>query len=95
MALLGLHLVLLLCDDTGQPNWYPAAQFKVANPHLPPDWGYDIYRRDARGLRAIWGYRAMIVDKKHNDLLIARNPEALKVFADVAASVPLDVAAAL
>lgn len=95
MALLGLHLVLLLCDDTGQPNWYPASQFKVGNSHLPPDWGYDIYRRDARGLRAIWGYRTMIDDKKHNDALICRNAEALKVFAEVAAAMPLAVAAAL
>jgi hypothetical protein len=95
MALLGLHLVLLISDDTGQPNWYPASQFKVENPHLPPDWTYDIMRRDARGLRAIWAYHQMVENKSHNDALIARDPEALRVFADVAASLPMEAARAL
>jgi hypothetical protein len=95
MALLGLHLVLLLCDDTGRPNWYPASHFKIANSHLSPTWTYDLYRRDARGLRAIWGYPEMVKNKSHNDRLIAGASDALRVFAEEVASLPLEQAAAL
>ena len=92
MALLGLNLVLLLRDETGQPNWYPASQFKVANPHLAPDWAYDIVRKDGRGLRAIWGYKTMIEDRNHNDGLLGREPAALEKFSEAAAAMPLEMA---
>ena len=95
MALLGLHLVLLLQDDSGQPEWFPASQFKVANPHLAGDWAYDIRRRDGRGLQAIWGYAAMVVDRSHNEGLIAREAEALRVFAEATERMPLEAALAL
>ena len=95
MALMGLHLVLLLRDDTGQPNWFPASQFKVANPHLDAGWNYDIRRRDSRGLCAIWGYRRIVEDPHHNDGLIAREPEAIRAFAEAAQRMPLEAAMAL
>ena len=95
MALLGLHLVVLLRDDTGQPSWFPASQFRIANPHLDAGWGYDITRRDARGLCAIWGYGKMIADKRHNDALIAKEPEAVRLFAEAASRMPLETAMTL
>jgi len=95
MALWGLHLVLLLADDAGRPNWFPAVLFRVVNPHLPPDWAYDIARHDSRGLRAIWGYKEIVQNKQHNDALIDRDPDALRLFAQIAAATPMEIARAL
>ena len=95
MALWGLHLVLLLSDDSNMPYWHPASLFTVANPHLPSNWTYDLARQDERGLRSIWGYREIVEDENHNNALIDRETDALKIFQGVASSFTMEVARAL
>jgi hypothetical protein len=89
MSLWETALIVLVCDETGQPNWLPIGLFKFNDYSMPSDWefvlldggaasgGNSLSRETAR-----WGYQEMIRNPKHHDALIEREQEALKVFFD-------------
>jgi hypothetical protein len=74
-------LVALLRDDTGKPNWLPAAFFECSASRLPAFWGFRLIgTSDASGWTAKWGYEELIRDDDHINALIERDPSAMEIF---------------
>lgn len=73
-------IFVLLKDDTGLPNWFPIPLFTVTDSRLPENWLFSSHNGDESRLRALWGYDKLVTDVAHYDLLIERDPEALKIF---------------
>lgn len=80
-------LIVLVCDETGKPNWLPIGLFEITDPTVPHDWEFALLDGEAASggdtlskEAARWGYREMIRNPKHHDALIEREPEALKSF---------------
>lgn len=85
MALWRGHLVLLLCDDGGLPNWYPIDAFNVMSCQLPASWKFSYVQKPGSLLQAVWGYGRLIDDPEHYDALLERDADAVNVFRGVAA----------
>jgi hypothetical protein len=87
MGIFETVLLLLIHDETGQPNWLPIGLFEIQWPLLPADWHFVV--RDGRAASggdatnrwvAVWGYPDLVNDPRHGDGLIERDPDALKIF---------------
>ncbi|SFT02445.1 hypothetical protein [Marininema halotolerans] len=61
------------------PFWYPADLFKVVNQILPMEWYFSHSKGTEDEITAVWGYQELM-DDKHFDDLMEREPEALKIF---------------
>lgn len=89
MGIWETELNVLICDDTGKPNWWPIGLFEFEDQAVPCDWEFALLDGQAASggdssnrSVARWGYREMIRNPKHHDDLIERKPEALKIFAN-------------
>lgn len=89
MGLFATVLLVLVCDDTGKPNWLPIGLFEFDHQQMPEQWEFVLLDGEsASGVRspdrwaAQWGYPDLVRDPMHNDKLIERDPDALKVFYD-------------
>lgn len=87
MSMWETALHILICDDTGKPNWWPIGLFEFDEQTVPCDWEFALLDGKAASggdslntEAARWGYREMIRNPKHHDDLIERKPEALRIF---------------
>lgn len=80
-------LVALVCDETGDPDWFPVGVFDLAIQSVPPEWEFVV--RDGHAASggdvtnrwvAMWGYAELVRDPSHSDRLLEREPAALAVF---------------
>lgn len=69
---------LLMPQGEKLPNWYPSELFEVSDTQLPFEWYVDC--RIESDIRAVWGYKELVVDKDHHNDLLAGKNEALKIF---------------
>lgn len=80
-------LQVLILDDYGLPAWCPAGLFDIAAQPIPDGWlcglgdgisasGVDLWTRWV----IKWGYAELVMDERHSDLLMERDPEALAIF---------------
>lgn len=68
----------LLFDMYGKPSWYPAELFEVVDSLLPVEW---YFRFDpGEEIEAWWGYKEMVLDKKHYEDLVEREDQAIRIF---------------
>lgn len=80
----GPALIALVCDETGEPNWHPIEVFELGVQKMPSDWEFS--RRAASDAEilgrwvAVWGYPELVRNVNHSQLLIERDPDALKIF---------------
>lgn len=81
-------LLALVCDETGNPNWLPIGLFELEATVVPAHWQFAV----VDGLAASggdasnrwvarWGYPELVLDDRHSDALIERDPLALEIFA--------------
>lgn len=87
MGLFETVLLVLVCDDTGLPNWLPIGLFEFGVATMPAEWEFAVLDgRAASGgegsnpWAARWGYSELVQDSGHSDGLINRDPAALDVF---------------
>jgi hypothetical protein len=73
----------LVSDDSELPNWYSALCFKIINNQLPKEWFYKEFIEDNTLLKAIWGYKLLVDDKKHYIGLLEREKEDIDYFRKV------------
>ena len=59
------------------PVWYKAEQFEVVDNHLPMNWYFSFNKKENT---AIWGYKELIVNPKHYENLVERDPQAVEIF---------------
>lgn len=79
MSLYAGSVMVLVCADTGLPDWYPIQLFRVEDSSIPNEWRFAFYR-DSAHLQALWGYEDMIDDESHYDGLLEREVRALEKF---------------
>ncbi|GIM88106.1 hypothetical protein Sar04_48420 [Salinispora arenicola] len=79
MSVYAGSIMVLICDDSQMPNWYPMQLFEVSHSRLPGNWHFAAYG-DSSHLQALWGYRELVLDDAHYDSLLERDPEALRIF---------------
>jgi hypothetical protein len=89
MGLWDATLIVLVCDDTGNPGWLPIGAFEIEPSALPSGWAFELIDGIAASggstayqLAAVWGYAALIQDPGHVDGLANRSRDALKIFFD-------------
>jgi len=89
MSIWETSLDVLVCDDTGKPNWWPIGLFEFDHQTVPCDWEFGLLDGEAASggdslnkAVAYWGYKEMVRNPTHHDDLIERKPEALRVFFD-------------
>jgi len=81
-------LYFLVQDDSGMPDFAPAAMFNCDTQAIPERWqfslcdgisasGRDLWTRWV----AKWGYEILVTNSGHSDALMEREPGALAVFA--------------
>lgn len=80
MALWRGHLLLLLCDENGLPNWYPTEIFDISDAEMPFGWKFAYFLEPDSLLQALWGYDELITTKGHYDALLERDEDALRIF---------------
>lgn len=73
-------LGVLICDETGRPDWYPLQLFTVESHELPEGWWFRVVDERSPYLQALWGYHTLIDDEDHYDKLLERDPDALRIF---------------
>jgi hypothetical protein len=80
-------MVVLVCDETGKPNWLPIGLFELESTKLPGRWEFRVL--DGVGASGgdvasrwvmKWGYPALVRDASHSDHLVERDPRALEEF---------------
>ena len=71
-------LELLLKDDFGKPNMFPAELFEFKDRKLP-DWWEFAWLNNANALDALWGYPELL-SVQYFESLFERVPEALSSF---------------
>ncbi|WP_173142061.1 hypothetical protein [Kibdelosporangium persicum] len=86
-------LTLLLRDDTGKPNWQPIELFEVVDGRLPDGWKFATRDQGEAYTQAIFGYPRLVDDEGHEEALIEREPDAMRVFLDYVASAANDAPA--
>ena len=74
----GILRYLILGKDENLPSWYPAELFEITDNLLPIEWYYAFYPNQV--VSAIWGYKEIIFDSKHNIDLIEREDHAIRIF---------------
>jgi hypothetical protein len=87
MGIFESDLSVLVCDETGKPNWLPIGLFEIPAGELPSGWEFCLCDpKAASGGESLnrwvakWGYRELVRNPDHSDGLIERDPEALKIF---------------
>jgi hypothetical protein len=78
MSLYAGSIMVLVCDDTGLPNWYPMQLFRVSDSNVPGGWRFASYG-DSAHLQALWGYGELVDDESHYNDILERKNEALEV----------------
>jgi hypothetical protein len=80
-------LQVLVRDDDGLPSWCPAGLFALPVQPIPGGWMCGLGDRISAAGADLWtrwvvklGYAELVVDERHSDLLMERDPEALAVF---------------
>jgi hypothetical protein len=80
-------LIVLVCDETGKPNWLPSGLFEFDVQRLPAEWEFALLDGVAASggdasnrWVAKWGYPELVRDPTHADRLTERDPAALEVF---------------
>ncbi len=87
MGIFDSTMIVLVCDDTGKPNWLPVGLFELPTQKFPDDWEFRLFDgRAASGGDTLgrwiarWGYPELVHDEQHVDRLIKRDPSALSTF---------------
>jgi hypothetical protein len=80
MMLWNSQLMILLKDDSGQPNWHPLELFSVIDHHLSDEWFFSTQVGVDHGVQALWGYECLVKDKEHYERVLEREPSALDKF---------------
>lgn len=80
-------LVALVQDDAGGPEWMPIGLFEFEVSSMPADWRFALYDGVAASgggslnrWVARWGYSELVVNDRHSDGLIERDPDELRTF---------------
>ncbi len=67
MGIFETHLSVLVCDDTGKPNWLPIGLFEFPHEELPSGWEFSLCDPKAASggdssnrWVAKWGYRELV-----------------------------------
>jgi len=71
---------LVVPEECGLPDWYPAELFEVVNEKLPENTYFKNFTGDPRGLNALWGYQEMVLNYSHYGDLLERQEHALHIF---------------
>lgn len=75
---------LIAVRDTITPHFEPIELFKITDTSIPPFWHYNYFGINGdTTVEAVWGYRELALDSKHNVDLVERGEravEALKIF---------------
>jgi hypothetical protein len=86
MAIYGDALRVLVRHDNGHPFWYVPQLFEVVDDHFPPYWGFRFFNIEGRTIgerhafQAIWGYRELVDDLRHNAGLMDGESVHLEIF---------------
>ncbi len=76
--------IVLICDETGEPGWYPNQCFEIDAQALPPKWEFarledrSVTLDDPHHWVAIWGYPELVHDASHSDRLIEGDSDHLR-----------------
>lgn len=68
------------------PSWEPIELFEIVNAKLPMNWYFTrfvetIYKEKLLDSSStIWGYKELVLDEDHNDKLLDRDYEHIKIF---------------
>jgi hypothetical protein len=80
-------LSVLIYSDANAPDWLPVGLFEIAPQSMPAYWEFAVRDPlaasggDSLGkLVAIWGYPELVHNPEHNDGLVDRDAEHLKLF---------------
>lgn len=77
----GVIHYLVVNDQTGRPDWFPAFLFKIVDHCLPSGWSFVLRGSSTFPVDAIWGYPEIAQeDGRHYIDLIEREPAALQTF---------------
>lgn len=72
---------LIIDEDEIYPIWYPADLFNVVDASLPLGWHFNYFGfKDDNSLVLISGYKELATLTNHNDMLMERDENALKIF---------------
>lgn len=80
MALFNFGLIVLIVDDTRQPNWYPIELFEVEEGSLPDDWVFAFRGDIPGGMQAVWGPAILVNDLMLEESLAGQDSNARLVF---------------
>lgn len=80
MSLFNDGLLVLIVDDTRQPDWYPVELFTIEDGRLPAHWQFALRPVESAGAQAIWGYARLVDDPTHEISLAEHDNEAIAVF---------------
>ncbi len=81
ICMMGEIVMLLVKNKDGFPNWYPASIFSITNSNVPSTWCFGYFEtKVVSDIKWILGYKELVNNQSHFNLLSEHDPDALKIF---------------